>query len=118
MRITPCESWPRRLARTRSVATHAASSAGAPSLAKISRVMRSSVSTSSVGTDVTSQALIDYQEHVRRREGKERPGRAPSASADLERPLGRGFAGPHTIGDPHATVSAAREAEAGQRGDL
>src|SRR5262249_9513396 len=48
MRITPCESWPRRFARTSKDAIQAASSRGAFQPAKMSRVIRSSVSTSIV----------------------------------------------------------------------
>src|SRR5687768_2548356 len=48
-RMTPCESWPRRFARTRSVAIHAASSRGTPSAAKILRVVSSSVPAARIG---------------------------------------------------------------------
>src|SRR3989442_15667531 len=49
MRITPCESWPRRFARTSSVAIHPASPAGTPRATKTSRVTCSSLAGSIVG---------------------------------------------------------------------
>src|SRR5437879_2802502 len=48
MRITPCESWPRRFARTSKDAIQVASAAGAFQATKMSRVIRSSVSTSTI----------------------------------------------------------------------
>src|SRR5215472_17323824 len=74
MRITPCESWPRRFARTSKDATQVASSRGAFEATKMSRVIRSSVSTSTVrmrvsspprGADRTPARLMD-----RMREGE------------------------------------------------
>ena len=66
IRMTPWESWPRRLARTSCRATHAASSLGTPHAAKMSRVTRSSVSASIVGIasapgrSGARGALLDY----------------------------------------------------------
>src|SRR5437879_2134576 len=49
IRITPCESWPRRLARTSKVAIQAASSRGTPRAAKIRPVSSSRSSAFTIG---------------------------------------------------------------------
>src|SRR5262245_3912543 len=48
-RITPCESWPRRLARMSMLAMNAASLSGTPRAAKMSRVKRSGRGDCTVG---------------------------------------------------------------------
>src|SRR5262247_1765024 len=52
-RITPCESWPRRLARMSMLAMKAASPSGTPRAAKTSRVKRSSRVDCTVGMGAT-----------------------------------------------------------------
>src|SRR5262245_34638243 len=52
-RITPCESWPRRLARMSMPAMKAASPSGTPRAAKMSRVRRSSRLDCTVGMGAT-----------------------------------------------------------------
>src|SRR5262249_28673275 len=59
MRITPCESWPRRFARTSNDATQAASSRGAFQATKMSRVIRSSVSASTIRMRVLLPGVAD-----------------------------------------------------------
>ncbi len=53
MRITPWESWPRRLARTSSAAIHAASPSGAPIAVKMRLAFVSSRVASMVGMSAT-----------------------------------------------------------------
>src|SRR6059036_3823756 len=48
-RMTPCESWPRRFARTSSIAIQSASSRGTWRAAKISAVSRSSSAAGTIG---------------------------------------------------------------------
>src|SRR5690242_19296936 len=57
MRMAPCESWPRRLARTSSAAIQAASSRGTRCAAKSSAVNRSRSATATVG--MVSATLLD-----------------------------------------------------------
>ena len=53
MRMTPCESWPRRLARTRRVAIHCASPSGARIALKMAVACASSRAASMVGMSAT-----------------------------------------------------------------
>ena len=53
MRMTPWESWPRRLARTSSVAIHRASLSGAPIAVKIDVAFASRRAGSTIGMSAT-----------------------------------------------------------------
>src|SRR6266849_3674427 len=72
MRITPCESWPRRFARTSSEAIQEASARGARHATKMSWVIRSRVSTSTIRMRCPPRAPIERPARLmdRMREGE------------------------------------------------
>src|SRR5438093_945802 len=82
MRITPCESWPRRFARTSSAAIHAASDSGTPRALKmrLARASRSSALTMGMVALPLSQ-------------GRNQAARVLEPVGERERSLGRSRSG-------------------------